>query len=169
LGIRQFYKLVGDAPIATNRTTSSSSSSSRATNPSSPDVDGADNSPTAAPAAEQTHTGHNGTASGSPSHTTDAPAAQQQQQQQPNSTAPDTDAEGPKLSLAEQEQLLMLKVDALLQLLSSVSFHQVRDPFVRQLFKKQACRSLVLMVRTQLRNAFTLQQRGMSAQRLPRV
>lgn len=127
LGIRQFYKLVGDAP-----TTSSSSRAAEASNCA--DVAGTDARHIAAQAAdtlsaatvgEQTHAGHTGTSCGSPRQTTES-AALQQQHQQPNGPAADADAELPKLSLAEQEQLLMLKVDALQQLLSSVSFHQVR-------------------------------------------
>lgn len=113
LGIRQFYKLVGDTP-----TTDSSSGSSVGS------VANAASSSTADAAA----------AAAALSNSTDRPAAAVQQPQQQNGVKAGHGGEQPEpqLSIAEQQQLLVLKVEALLQLLSSVSFHQVRRPVQQQ-------------------------------------
>jgi hypothetical protein len=114
LGIRQFYALVGDSAAdshtAVDSDSSSSSSSSVTTDPQQADVSVA--------AAGSTSPGHSGSPQQQPA---------EQQRQQAEEVDPGGKAEQ-ELSAAEQQQLLMLKVDALLQLLSSVSFHQVHPP-----------------------------------------
>lgn len=112
LGIRQFYKLVGDTPTDS----SSGSSVGSVTN-------GASSSTANAAAAAA--------AKGS---STDVPAAAVQQPQHQNGAkaGPAGEQPEPQLSIAEQQQLLVLRVEALLQLLSSVSFHQVRRPVQQQ-------------------------------------
>jgi hypothetical protein len=101
LGIRQFYKLVGP----------DSGSSDAA-------VNGAQSEPAAA-AAQLSVNGLavNGTSSSAP----DGSNAAGEEAAAGRSEA----AAEPQLSVAEQQQLLQLKVEVLLQLLSSVSFHQV--------------------------------------------
>jgi hypothetical protein len=107
LGIRQFYKLVRDTA-----TDSSSSGTSNGASSSTADAAAAAATDVPAPAAQQPQLHQNEVKAG--------PAGEKEQQ--------------PQLSIAEQQQLLVLKVEVLLQLLSSVSFHQVWVPAQTQQF-----------------------------------
>lgn len=118
LGIRQFFKLVGDTP--TDSVGSRTSVGSVINGASSSTADAA-----AAAAALCS--------------STDVPAAavQQPQHQDGVKAGPVREQPEPQLSIAEQQQLLVLKVEALLQLLSAVSFHQVRWPVQQQQVQQQ--------------------------------
>lgn len=112
LGIRQFYKLVRDPSASDSRAGSISSPSAANGTSSSHQGAAADaEAPTLTELADGTHS-------------TVAMPKQQQQQQQSGVQQVSADQPEPQLSIAEQQQLLVLKVEALLQLLSSASFHQ---------------------------------------------
>ena len=160
LGIRQFYRLVGDvkptlstaaAALATSSSSSANGTSSTAAAAARGPAAAQDSTaPTAAgslplPSPLQASQPAAGDAPASAEATSSSSAAnvlvpadiaatqqqrqqQQQQQQQKQQNAQGAEAgesQEPQLSIAEQQQLLLLKVEALLQLLFSVSFHQV--------------------------------------------
>lgn len=165
LGIRQFYKLVGDAGAAAADTPCADAAVKAQGSPSSspscstgqeteqpepvPCAGTAVAAPTAAvlinDAAAKTevnghanHAAPSTTSSASPqlppwpqpaaSEVTDGAHAQQREREGKktgSSSGSSGSSSEPQLTFAEQQQLLSLKVDALLQLLSSVSFHQV--------------------------------------------
>jgi hypothetical protein len=126
LGIRQFYALVGDSSADSNIIEESNSTSSVTMDPLQADASVA--------AAGSTSKDPSDSSQQQPAEQQQLllqqqqqPAEQQQQQQAAEEVAQGQKAEQ-QLSIAQQQQLLVLKVEALLQLLSSVSFHQVRPP-----------------------------------------
>lgn len=132
LGIRQFYKLVGSTPSSTHEASSSSSSSAASKHSTSPEqgnnsVLHTDAGPATEPDAASSSAPAAAPADGGGS---ELPVAASPVQGEGQSDAGQQAAEQPEqqLSIAEQQLLLSLKVDALLQLLSSVSFHQVWAP-----------------------------------------
>ena len=153
LGIRQFYQLVGDMAPDTSATSSSTTTTTNGTcngtagtaaasaaagqegaalqppppPPAQPAAGEAVAKTEAVSSSSTTSNAVNGLASPAEATTAQPPPPPLPQQQQAQGAAGTEPAEQPEpqLSIAEQQQLLMLKVDALLQLLSSVSFHQV--------------------------------------------
>jgi len=140
LGIRQFYKLVGSTPSSNHAATSSSTAASKPSTSreqGNDSVHGTDAGPakepeaasSSAPAAAAAIGGSGLPAAASPVQAEGQGDAGQQADEQPEQ----------QLSVAEQQQLLSLKVDALLQLLSSVSFHQVRAPVLGAITSDISC------------------------------
>jgi hypothetical protein len=162
LGIRQFYRLVGDVkPTLSTAAAALAASSNSSANGTSSTAAAAARGPAAAqdstapiaagslplpsplqasqPAAGDAPASAEATSSSSAANVlvpADIAATQQQRQQQQKQQqkqqkqqnaqgAEAGESQEPQLSIAEQQQLLLLKVEALLQLLFSVSFHQV--------------------------------------------
>lgn len=136
VGIRQFYKLVNSpttSPTDSSSTSNKDDANTHGADEASPHT-AAKEAPTSAESASAEGCGMGAAAEAAESGAAADCAAQpdtgkvidaQPDEAGPPATAAASPSQPPPLSIAEQQQLLMVKVDALLQLLSSVSFHQV--------------------------------------------